>query len=43
MTGNNEVDIRYFKEHGGEPEYCYYTYFYNRLEYEEFMNIWNSI
>lgn len=42
MTGNNELDIKYFKEHGGEPEYCYYTYFLYRLEYSEFIEIWNK-
>lgn len=40
MTGNNEYDIKYFKEHGGELEYVYYTYFYMKLEYEEFLEIW---
>lgn len=42
MTGNNKVDIKYFKEHGAERKYVYYMYFYNKLSYQEFLNIWND-
>lgn len=42
MTGNNEVDIKYFKEHGGECEYVYNTYFSLKIAYDIFLKIWNK-
>lgn len=43
MTGNNEWDIKYFKEHAGECEYVYNTYYSMKLDYEEFLEIWERV
>ncbi|HHD2781935.1 TPA: hypothetical protein ACOTG6_002750 [Clostridium perfringens] len=34
--------IIYFKEHGGDKDYVYKTYFKDKITLEEFNTIWNK-